>query len=186
MPVRDPTQIPRAVQQAGLTLTETMITLAVASILLTAAVPPMQDFITRNRMSTEVNTFIASLHLARSEAVKRMQNIKVCPANPDFTACSGSTDWEGGWMVFLDVNNDNSVTSGSDVVLQQSTSLPDRFKITGNQDSFAYNSVGQLYSPGTNGHYDFCDTGNVAQGRRVTVSREGRVMVTQLTTADCS
>lgn len=162
-----------------------MITLTIASILLTAAVPPMQDFITRNRMSTEVNTFIASLYLARSEAVKRMQNVKICPTT-NYTSCTGDTNWEPGWMVFLDVNNDDIVTPGADVVLQQNPALPSRFKIIGNQQSFAYDSTGKLFNPGTNGNYKFCDTDSVAQARKVTVSREGRVRVDQLTTSGCT
>ena len=58
-------------QSKGFTLMETLVTLVIASILVTAAVPAMQDFIVRNRMTAEVNTFMASLTLARSEAVKR-------------------------------------------------------------------------------------------------------------------
>ncbi len=90
--------IPRFMQMhrhAGFTLLEVMTTLAISSILLTAAVPAMQDFIIRNRMSTEVNTFVASLYLARSEAVKRLQNVRLCPT-ANFSSCTGDTDWQGG------------------------------------------------------------------------------------------
>ena len=65
-------EIPRFTQKhrhEGFTLLEVLTSLTVASILLTAAVPAMQDFIIRNRMSTEVNTFLASMYLARSESV---------------------------------------------------------------------------------------------------------------------
>lgn len=179
------TRFPHHNSLGGFTLIETMTTLAVASVLLTAAVPPMQDFVTRNRMSTEVNTFIASLYLARSEAVKRMQNVQICPANSDFTACVISEDWEDGWMVYADLDQNGDFDPDVDTILQQNPGLPDRFKITGNQQSFAYDATGKLLAL-TNGHYDFCDTGDVAQGRRVTVSPEGRVRVNQLTTADCS
>ena len=88
-------------------------------------------------------------------------------------------------MVFIDKNNDGIVTSGSDKILQRDPALPSRFIISGDQTDFSYDPTGQLYKAGTNGHYDFCDTGNVAQGRRVTVSREGRVRVNQLSTT-CS
>ena len=172
-------------QSKGFTLMETLVTLVIASILVTAAVPAMQDFIVRNRMTAEVNTFMASLNLARSEAVKRLQNVEVCPADSGFTKCINSTDWEDGWMVFIDKNNDGIVTSGSDKILQRDSALPSRFQIIGNQTEFSYAPTGQLYNAGTNGHYDFCDTANVAQARRVIVSREGRVRVSQVSTT-CS
>ena len=91
-----------------MTLVETMVTLAVAAILLTAAVPPMQGFIVRNQMSTEVNTLVGALYLARSEAVKRLQNVVVCPTT-DSVNCAPATDWTPGWMVFSDPNNNGVV-----------------------------------------------------------------------------
>jgi len=167
-------------RHAGFTLLEVMTTLAISSILLTAAVPAMQDFIIRNRMSTEVNTFVASLYLARSEAVKRLKNVDLCPTKSDGDCDPGSKDWEQGWKVYY-----TDPATGNEIVLQQSPALPSRFKIAGNQSGFAYDPTGQLYNPTTNGHYNFCDTGNIAQGRRVTVSREGRVRVDPLT-GSCS
>ena len=169
----------------GFTVMETLTSLVVASILVTAVVPAMQDFIIRNRMTAEVNTFMASLNLARSEAVKRLQNVKVCPADSGFTMCINTTDWQGGWMVFIDKNDDGIFTSGSDVILQRDPALPSRFIISGDQTGFSYDPTGQLYNAGTNGQYDFCDTDNVVKGRRVTVSRVGRVRVNQLS-ATCS
>src|SRR3569623_3303086 len=105
-----PTLIPHR-RPRGFTLVESVSTLAVAAILVTIAVPSMRDFGARNRMTTELNTLVASMYLARSEAVKRLQNVKVCPANTTFTGCTGRNAWESGWMVFVDVNNDDTVTN---------------------------------------------------------------------------
>lgn len=170
--------------QGGFTLVETMITLTIASILLTAAVPPMQDFITRNRMSTEVNTFIASLYLARSEAVKRMQDVRVCPTTT-YTSCTGGTDWQVGWMVFADIDQSGDFTPG-DVVLQQNQALPSRFQIVGNagRPTAVFQPDGQ--ASGTNNTFEFCDDDEVANTRQVILSNEGRVRVNQLTTSGCT
>jgi len=169
--------------QGGLTLVETMATLAVAAVLLTAAVPPMQDFITRNRMSTEVNNFVASMYLARSEAVKRLQDVMIC-AGDETTGCSGSTDWESGWIVFADIDNSNSYTTG-DPVLQQNTALPNRFRIIGGSHTMAtFKPTGQ--TAGSNGTFKFCDTGDIAKTRKVVLSNEGRVRIEQLSTTGCS
>jgi type IV fimbrial biogenesis protein FimT len=172
-------------RQLGLTLVETMATLAVAAILLTAAVPPMQDFITRNRMSAEVNTFVASTYLARSEAVKRLQNVFLCSSDSSLSGCSDSKDWESGWIVFVDNDNSGGFSTG-DTILQRNAPLPGRFKIQGNQTFFAYDATGKLVNPLTNGHNEFCDTGKVANTREVYWSNEGRVRVDQLSSTGCS
>ena len=56
----------------GFTLIELMITLAVAAILITAALPSFNEFIKNNRLTTQANNFIATLNLARSEAPARI------------------------------------------------------------------------------------------------------------------
>ena len=171
-------------RHGGLTLVEVIIVLAIVSILVSVAAPSLQDFITRNRMSAAVNTFIASLHLARSEAVKRVEDVKVCPTT-DFINCSGDTVWEPGWMVFLDLNDNGSVDHGSDVILQQAPALPERFRIIGSagRSEAVFQTTGQ--SAGSNNTFKFCDTGEVAYTRKVYLSNEGRVRVGQLTTTGC-
>jgi len=169
-------------RQRGFTLVDTLTTLVIASILVTAAVPAMQDFITRNRMSIEVNTFVASLYLARSEAVKRIQNVGMCPTL-DFTTCANSTAWNIGWLVYA--NNDGSAgfdPAAGDVILQREPSLPSRFTIDGSHSSISYNAIGQANA----GNYKFCDTGNVAEGRKVEISNDGRIYVVALAVADCA
>jgi type IV fimbrial biogenesis protein FimT len=177
----------------GFTLMESLIALAVASILVTAAVPALQDFIIRNRMSTEVNTFTASLYLARSEAVKRVQNVKICPTT-DYQQCTGGTIWGGtdsqdahiGWMVFQDVNDNAVVDIDTDTLLQQNPPLPPRFQIIGDagRPDAVFQATGQ--AGGSNNTFVFCDTANVANTRKVYLSSEGRVRVDKLASTDCS
>lgn len=175
-------------RQSGFTLVETMATLAVAAILLTAAVPPMQDFIVRNRMSTEVNTFIASAYLARSEAVKRLQSVVICSANSTRSNCSGSDEWVSGWIVFADLNNNGRVDSGEPIL--QRSALPGGLSVKGTRDLYSYNPNGQLNNHPVsgqvpNGHNEFCNPDEIANTREVWLSNEGRVRVNQMTTAGC-
>jgi type IV fimbrial biogenesis protein FimT len=176
----------------GFTLMESLMAMAVASIVVTAAVPAMQDFIIRNRMTTEVNAFVASLHLARSEAVKRMQNVRLCPTTTDstgkITGCTGIQQWQVGWMVYADMDNSDTFSSG-DVILQQNPALPNRYQINGNQSRVIYDATGKTTSDSggvSNGTFLFCDSGGIAQGRKVVVSREGRVRVDHLASGACA
>ncbi|MHB0975085.1 MAG: GspH/FimT family pseudopilin [Thiobacillus sp.] len=80
----------------GFTLIELLVTLAVAAILLTVAVPNFQMFVVNNRMASQANDIITALNMARSEAVKRAANVKVC-ASSDGASCTGT--WAQGWIV---------------------------------------------------------------------------------------
>lgn len=179
----NPTTI-RHRRQYGFTLVEAMITLAIAAILFAWAVPSLQDFVTRNRMSTEVNYFVASLYLARSESVKRLRSARLCPTT-DGTSCVNNSNWHQGWMVFADTNGNNLFDNGVDTVLQQNPALPSRFQVTGNRNVIAFQPNGQ--SAGSNGTFCFRDTGNVANTRRLCLSNDGRVRTEQLAVgATCS
>lgn len=168
-------------REGGFTLVEMMTTLVVAGILLASAVPSMQDFITRNRMSIEVNTFVASLNLARSEAVKRIENVSLCPTT-DFNSCSSDPNgWNLGWMVYANNNTGAGFNSGQDIILQRNPSLPSRFTVDGTVNYITYNPTGQA----NGSHYLFCDNDGVAQDRNVVVSPEGRVRV-EVNTGGCS
>jgi len=64
-------------QHLGFTLTELMITVAIIGILASIAVPSFQDMIERNRLKEAVEGLKSDLMFARTEAIKRSQNIIV-------------------------------------------------------------------------------------------------------------
>lgn len=65
-------------RQAGFTLVEMMVVVAVLSILAAIAVPNMQAMINSSRLTAQSNNLIAELQLARSEAVRRNQAVLIC------------------------------------------------------------------------------------------------------------
>ena len=74
----------------GFTLIELMVTLAVAAILLSVGVPSFQYILQSNRVSTQTNELITGISAARSEAVRRNQDVRLTPNNGD---------WEQGFQI---------------------------------------------------------------------------------------
>ncbi|MFZ1829000.1 MAG: GspH/FimT family pseudopilin [Candidatus Competibacteraceae bacterium] len=102
-------------RQCGFTLTELIITVAIAAIVIAIGVPAFQDTMRSNRMVTHTNDFIGSLNLARSEAIKRGRRVALCKST-DGAACTNADNWEKGWIVFVDVNNNAAVDAGEVVI----------------------------------------------------------------------
>lgn len=101
----------------GFTLIELVITLALAAIILTFAVPNMRSFIQSNRFATQANDFIADLNYARSEAIRRRTPVSVCKsANPTSATpvCDGNATngWQEGRVIFVDANGNGAIDAG--------------------------------------------------------------------------
>jgi len=117
--------------QAGLSMPELLVTLAVAGVLTGIAVPPMNGMLQAQRVASLTNNFVASLHLARNEAIKRNARAVVCKSAGG-TACTVSGGWEQGWIVFHDANNNAALDAGERVVRQQG-GVAGSVRLTGNQ-----------------------------------------------------
>ena len=100
-------------RQHGFTLVELIITMAIAAILMTVAVPSFTTTIKNNRLVTQANLLVASIGLARSEAVKLGRTATVCVSS-DQATCTGETNWSLGWMVWVDADGDNLLDAGEE------------------------------------------------------------------------
>ncbi len=94
-----------APRRAGLTLVELLVTLAIAVIVTTIAVPSFRWLVLDTRLSTAVNGLVHDLALARSNAVTRGRSVVLCPS-ADGTRCLATSEWHRGWIVFVDSNRD--------------------------------------------------------------------------------
>ncbi len=104
-------------KQHGLTLVELMVTLAVAIILVAVGMPLFSGVVGSNRATTQANSLMSAMKLARSEAVGRGMDTNVCASNGAQTACDGGSppDWTNGWLVHADTNN-NSTFDAADIL----------------------------------------------------------------------
>ncbi|MGD2139735.1 MAG: GspH/FimT family pseudopilin [Burkholderiales bacterium] len=74
----------------GFTIIELMLAITVLALLITLAVPMYQSITATNRARAAAYSLVASLSLARSEAVKRNATVSVAPLG---------TGWQDGWQV---------------------------------------------------------------------------------------
>lgn len=97
----------------GFTLIELMVTVAILGIVLALGVPSFVGTLAQNRMATQTNELVASLNLARMEAVRRSQSVTLRAVDTATT----NTRFEAGWKVFTDTNgNGEAAVTGTGVV----------------------------------------------------------------------
>lgn len=99
----------------GFTIVEAVISLAIITIFVSMAAPGFFDLIRSNRLTAQMNHFVAAINYARTEAVMRKQQVFICVRSKD--ECRGGIEWENGWLVFVD-ENDNARPDKSEIIHQ--------------------------------------------------------------------
>lgn len=84
-------------RNAGFTILELMITVALAAVVLAIGVPSFRSLVVSNQTATDANNLVSALSLARSEAISRGLCIAVVPTD---------ADWSTGWTLGTDINCD--------------------------------------------------------------------------------
>ena len=163
--------------ERGFTFIELMVTLAIAAILLTTAVPSMRDLIRNNRLAGATNTFVSSLNVVRSEAVKQGRNATLCVSsnttNPAPT-CTGENNWRLGWLAWVDSNINGALDSPGEIV-RIVEPLPTTLTVTPTPavSSFLIDSQGNANNPNTT--LTLCDDRTGETGRQLRVMATGGV-----------
>lgn len=177
--------------QRGFTLVELMVTLAVAAILATLAVPAMQNFIAARTVQAQADELASALRLARSEALKRGVEVSVCAAKAtDASACAGSSAWINGWVVFADRDHDGTVDKDDDTVIRVQSKAGGGLKeISATASVVVFRRNGLLLSGDTplvlKPNFASTSSGYSAAVRSVCVNMQGRVAITQGSVDQC-
>jgi len=164
-------------RQRGFTLLELLVTLTVVTVVAFIAVPALGWLVLDVRMTADVNAFVTSIQLARSETAKRAAPVVVCKT-ADRRACGGADlHYEDGWMVFVGEDGEDgddlleADASGS-LLFSYAPSIEGT--IRSNRSHYVFRPY---YRRSTNGTIVFCDRRGAGAARAVIVSYTGRPRV---------
>jgi type IV fimbrial biogenesis protein FimT len=135
----------------GYNLLELLVTLAIVAILASIAAPSFSVFIENQRVRSAANDLMATMNLARSEAVTR---------NASITVSEATGGWSNGWIV-----------KAGATVLQSDDSVGG-VVITGSVSSFSYNSSARASVAATFALVP--SSGNASRSRCVSISLNGK------------
>ena len=165
----------------GFTMPELIITLGIVAIVLSTAVPSISTTIRNSRLASHLNSVVADIHYARSEAAKRGVRVIMCrSANPNFNnpTCSGSEKvWTTGYIIFADDgNNANSVyNNGVDTLLRRGQEASSSVKLRTNwtwNNNLEFNPSGSTNEGGI-ALMSICDSRGSEYGKQIMVALNG-------------
>ncbi len=157
----------------GFSVLESMISLALAALLIAAGTPALRAFLQEQRITAEINHIVSHLHLARTVAISRRASVVMCRSATQ-RHCIADTprgaDWSGGWIVFIDTD-DNGIRGAAEPLLRVRPKLSGGLTVRFNQaGAVRYRSTGEARS----GRFTVCDARGPHAARSVVLYWTGR------------
>jgi len=168
------------IRQQGFSLSEVVATLGVLGVSLSLVVPSLSSMTASNLRATSINELVATLHVARNEAITLNEPIVICPSQ-DGETCA-PVAWEAGWIRFADANGDFVVGAG-ERLLGTRAPLPGlQIRSDAFGTAIGYLPSGRVSSPDrglSGGEFRFCPAGSPADARVLAVSALGYAVLAE-------
>lgn len=156
----------------GFTLTELMIVVAIAGILVMFGAPAMGGLLARARGASAEASIATSLRQARTAAIMRNRRVVACPS-ANGLACDDTSDWQHGWIIADDADHDGQPDAGKPVIAAFPAISPGaRITSSAGRKLVAFHPNGS--AAGSNASFTICNARS-GDGESVVVSNMGRV-----------
>ncbi len=131
----------------GFTVIELLITIVIASILVSLALPSFRAFLQNNRLKTETSEFFAAISLARTEAIANAARATLC-VSANQTACTAGT-WDQGWLakIWVDADGDEVVDAGEERILRARPAPDNGIVLTAGGTVLSFSASGRRAAP---------------------------------------
>jgi len=167
----------------GFTLMELMMTLSIAAILLTVAVPSYNTFTQNSKITKQVNLLAVAVNTARGEAAKRGVTVVLCQsdaptvADPECGDTSPAGTWSNGYIVFVDTDGDGIHDTGgtpkTEPVIGAFQSEANVAIKTTAGSNLVINPDGTITVAG-GVEFAVCDSRGIPKGKQLSVAGTGR------------
>jgi type IV fimbrial biogenesis protein FimT len=167
-------------KQNGFSMIEVIVTMAIAAILLSIAVPSYQTAVQNNRRTTSTNELATAFQLARNTAISQRVTVTVCKSNtitaatPTCSTGGDSGDWSQGWIIFTDADESLSI-NGTDTLLRVHEALPGTTSFTGGGNAVNRVSFSPQGLTRNNDTITHCDSRGAADASALIISVGGQV-----------
>lgn len=161
-------------RQAGVTLLELLLVLAIGAVVTGMALPDLRHLAHSMQIKAAANDLFAAIGLARMHAIARGRKVTLAPADI-------GQGWRGGWVVFIDRDGNRRPDPGEEVVLRHgplASGIEIATAFTSQQGApyLAYNSMGRSCSDTSSqaARWGTLSLAHGGQARRIKINMLGR------------
>ena len=157
----------------GFTLIELIITLSVITILIAIIPSVSATLINSNKVTIALNSIASDMALARTEAIKRNENVQLCKST-DGENCLRASQWESGWIVFVDKNKNRWREETEQILVYRPAfdTISIVYRGSGSSHYIRYRSDG---ATGVNGTFALCSDSHGLYKKALILFRTGRL-----------